>query len=329
MRLRFSPSGPSGPAAAAPPATTATTAEARILVGADGSRSRVRSQIVADGKGKGEESDEPTYSGTAAWRGVLRPLPSNWDRKDWGWCAFFGSDDDAGSPRVITYPVAASEKLLMTKESGGGSGGGGSGGGGDLCLIWQLFCRFPEGRLLELSSRLHYAGGGDVTTTSGSSSPPSGKVQRALEALGEGWPPFLVEAIGQTDPCQVAEHGVYFREADESAPWGNGGRVTLLGDAAHLGTPLLGQGSSAAFEDALALGHELKRGGGGGAGGGRKAALDASLLRRYEERRIPRATAIQRASVALYKRQGSGERVDEIGELLEAAFMEIEFESLR
>ena len=99
-----------------------------------------------------------------------------------------------------------------------------------------------------------------------------------------------------------------------------------------------------AIEDALALGHELKRragggggkggdggsggGGGGGEGEGAGPPLDAALLRRYERARIPRATAIQRASVGLYKRQGRGERVDEIGEHLKLGFMEIEFESL-
>lgn len=35
------------------------------------------------------------------------------------------------------------------------------------------------------------------------------------------------------------------------------GRVALLGDAAHLGTPFLGQGCSQAIEDALELGRAL------------------------------------------------------------------------
>ena len=135
---------------------------------------------------------------------------------------------------------------------------------------------------------------------------PEKKIERALEALGEGWPGFLVEAIAKTDPGQVAEHGIFFREADEGAPWGRG-RATLAGDAAHLGTPLLGQGSAAAFEDALALALELRR------EGEAKADLRLvdvpALLRRYEASRIPRATAIQRRSVALYKKQVEGEKV--------------------
>lgn len=51
-------------------------------------------------------------------------------------------------------------------------------------------------------------------------------------------------------PCQV---------------WGRG-RVTLTGDAAHLSTAMLGQGTNQAFEDALALGAMIGAAQGNGAG---------------------------------------------------------------
>lgn len=41
--------------------------------------------------------------------------------------------------------------------------------------------------------------------------------------------------------------------------WGRG-RVSLLGDAAHLSTPILSQGTAQAFEDALALGRAIGEG---------------------------------------------------------------------
>ena len=41
-----------------------------------------------------------------------------------------------------------------------------------------------------------------------------------------------------------------------SQVWGRG-RVTLVGDAAHMSTPFLAQGTSQAFEDALALGRAI------------------------------------------------------------------------
>src|SRR3954454_16418519 len=64
-----------------------------------------------------------------------------------------------------------------------------------------------------------------------------------------------------------------------------GGRVALLGDAAHAMTPDLGQGACQAFEDAVLLGDELT-----GADDGPAA------LARYSARRAPRVAALQRAA---------------------------------
>jgi 2-polyprenyl-6-methoxyphenol hydroxylase-like FAD-dependent oxidoreductase len=63
------------------------------------------------------------------------------------------------------------------------------------------------------------------------------------------------------------------------------GRVVLLGDAAHPMTPNLGQGACQAIEDAVVLDQCLAT----------EATIE-SALRRYEERRVPRANAIVRAS---------------------------------
>jgi 2-polyprenyl-6-methoxyphenol hydroxylase-like FAD-dependent oxidoreductase len=60
------------------------------------------------------------------------------------------------------------------------------------------------------------------------------------------------------------------------------GRVTLVGDAAHLIPPFQAQGTSMAFEDVLQLGRNLSQGG-----------LTAAALRSYEQARTPRITRVQ------------------------------------
>lgn len=68
------------------------------------------------------------------------------------------------------------------------------------------------------------------------------------------------------DDCKVRLHQsagarllflvVESNEAAVLQVWGRR-RVTLAGDAAHLATPVLAQGSSQAFEDAVALGRAI------------------------------------------------------------------------
>ena len=67
------------------------------------------------------------------------------------------------------------------------------------------------------------------------------------------------------------------------------GAVTLLGDAAHPMLPFLAQGAAQAIEDAEALGLAFSAG-----------ATPAQALKSYEDRRLARATKVQRAS----RRQG-------------------------
>jgi hypothetical protein len=66
----------------------------------------------------------------------------------------------------------------------------------------------------------------------------------------------------------VTEHGIFYRDPEACRVWGKG-RISLLGDAAHLGTPLLGQGTNQTLEDAVELpqgNREVRRYGGGAAG---------------------------------------------------------------
>lgn len=75
------------------------------------------------------------------------------------------------------------------------------------------------------------------------------------------------DLIASTDPAAITEHGQFHRDADSCRTYAQG-RVALVGDAAHLATPFLGQGCSQALEDALEAGRAI--------GGWGQAAADTS-----------------------------------------------------
>jgi 2-polyprenyl-6-methoxyphenol hydroxylase-like FAD-dependent oxidoreductase len=97
----------------------------------------------------------------------------------------------------------------------------------------------------------------------------------------------------------VTEHGIFYREAEECRVWGKG-PISLLGDAAHLSTPMLGQGLNQALEDAAELGRAI----------GKYGATE-NALREYERVRLPRSQRVQAASVAMMKSFVSGGEADE------------------
>ena len=73
----------------------------------------------------------------------------------------------------------------------------------------------------------------------------------------------------------------------DSQKW-QGGRVVLVGDAAHASSPMMGQGGCMAMEDACTLADEL-----------RAAAAVESALASYVSRRKPRVEWVQQQSMAL------------------------------
>lgn len=69
---------------------------------------------------------------------------------------------------------------------------------------------------------------------------------RCLNALNEapgGWPKYVLDMLASTEIEAVTEHGLFYRDPENCHVYGRG-RVTLLGDAAHLTAAALGQVSA-------------------------------------------------------------------------------------
>ncbi|PSC68944.1 Isovaleryl-dehydrogenase [Micractinium conductrix] len=145
----------------------------------------------------------------------------------------------------------------------------------DGTLAWQAFGPWPSERLGEIGGeRSTYVQDPVAKRELGEA-----RRRRALEV------PSLITGV---DPMALTEHGLFYRDPDACKTWGRG-RITLLGDAAHLSTPMLGQGTSQAFEDALALGHAIGQHG-----------PTPEALRQYEAKRQPEMEVVHRASVQRY-----------------------------
>lgn len=96
-----------------------------------------------------------------------------------------------------------------------------------------------------------------------------------ISSLFDNWHSPIQELIKATSPDSISRTKIADR--DMCLPWGRG-NVTLLGDAAHMMTPNLGQGCCQSFEDAVVLANCL----------GRSESLEYDL-REYENRRHKRA----------------------------------------
>ncbi|MEV7177909.1 FAD-dependent monooxygenase [Kitasatospora sp. NPDC093679] len=129
--------------------------------------------------------------------------------------------------------------------------------------------------------------GGRVYLYAAALTPPGGRAadgdERAelLRRYG-GWHRGLVDLLHSADPAAVLRHDVW--ELADPLPALHGGRVALLGDAAHAMTPFQGQGACQALEDAVVLAHAL-------AGADVTGALAA-----YTAARLPRTTAVTAGS---------------------------------
>jgi 2-polyprenyl-6-methoxyphenol hydroxylase-like FAD-dependent oxidoreductase len=98
----------------------------------------------------------------------------------------------------------------------------------------------------------------------------------------EDWHAPIPRVAAATPAAALTRLPIHDRPA--ARKWG-GGRVTLLGDAAHPMTPNLGQGAAQALEDAVVLARML-----------RDESDPVDRLRGYEAARIPRTAMIVRRS---------------------------------
>ena len=125
-----------------------------------------------------------------------------------------------------------------------------------------------------------HAVGGGKTYWYASKTAPAGEqdedTKRDLLALFGDWHDVVPALIEATD--HIPRSDIY--DLPRRERWG-GGRVTLVGDAAHPMVPALGQGACQAIEDAVVLGRCISADGD-----------PVSALRTYEQKRIARTAPI-------------------------------------
>ena len=110
---------------------------------------------------------------------------------------------------------------------------------------------------------------------------PGGR-KAELSRRFSAWHEPIAAVLQAADERAVLRNDVYY--LDPLSRW-SGGRVVLLGDAAHATTPGVGQGAAQAIEDAVVLVDEL----------GRDGELRDKLAR-YESFRRPRSDAVLKMS---------------------------------
>jgi 2-polyprenyl-6-methoxyphenol hydroxylase-like FAD-dependent oxidoreductase len=214
---------------------------ARIVIGADGNLSRVRSTLF-------EEDAIPEYSGSCVWRMFLR---GEYDGINSGECNVWTGDG----------------KVLTVQKMGSGE---------DCRLYVSGLSGWPKDQL-DVLDRKRYIGSEDGEDSGGSTNNED-RIERFLKTF-EGFPPKLLDFARQYhDTASILEHPIYFRPVGRA--WGKG-RVTLVGDAAHMIPPNMAMGTPLALEDSVSLAHSIRRHG-----------LSSKALRAYEEERQPRVNQI-------------------------------------
>lgn len=141
--------------------------------------------------------------------------------------------------------------------------------------------------------------------------PSSEKTESALATVlqvFDQWTPIVEKMIRATDPTSIIETGVFDREP--VSQWGDGQRITLLGDAAHPIRPSLGLGTTLAFQDAVMLAQVLEK------VDLKNVSAVSEAMMRYEQDRIRMTTPLQRKA----REQGAASHAEDQADRLKAAF---------
>lgn len=145
------------------------------------------------------------------------------------------------------------------------------------------------------------------TAPQGSSEKSKSTLDTALRVF-ENWPSIVQTMIRATDPLSIIETGVYDRKP--VSQWGDGQRITLLGDAAHPIRPSLGLGTTLALQDAVTLAEMLDA----------VTLTDitsvSAALTRYEQTRIEITTPLQKKA----SEQGLASHADDQADRLKMGF---------
>ncbi|MET9084908.1 FAD-dependent monooxygenase [Streptomyces sp. NPDC004237] len=137
----------------------------------------------------------------------------------------------------------------------------------------------------------------------GLTAPEIAAQMRAMLGKFGGWVGELAERV--SDESSAAYGPIEQVSLDER--WYRG-RILVAGDAAHATSPHMAQGAAMAVEDAVVLAQELER-----------ATSVPEALDTWWNRRIPRASLVQRYSAALMRKE-QGQAAPEDLELLEMPF---------
>jgi FAD-dependent urate hydroxylase len=140
----------------------------------------------------------------------------------------------------------------------------------------RQFVMFPVGQ-----GRIYW---GVMYAAAEGGSDPAGRVRDQLSEYLSEFPEVVRQVIWATPEVGISRTDLYDR--NPSGGWVKG-RVVLLGDAAHLTTPFIGQGAGISLEDSVVLAKELSL----TAGLRDQSMLDVAL-ESYQRVRVPRCSKV-------------------------------------